>query len=547
MAHRSTVVQLPGRLRVPRAGRSAALVALGIFCSRITGLVRQRVFAYYFGLQSDAADAFMAAFRIPNVLQNLFGEGALSASFIPVYAALLAREGRNEASRVAGAIAALLGLVTAVLVLVGVLTTPLLIAAIAPGFSGAKRDLTIALVRILFPGAGLLVLSAWCLGILNSHHRFLLSYTAPVLWNVAMIATLVLFGTQTDLPRLAWILAWGSVVGSALQFGVQVPVVRRLEPDLKLMLDRSSEHVRTVVRNFGPVLVSRGVVQISAYIDTLLASLLPTGAVTGLANAQLLYTLPVSLFGMSVSAAELPAMSGVADVSASDALRQRLNAGLRQVAFFVVPSAVAFLALGDVVAAALLQTGRFTHEDAVYVWAILAGSAIGLLASTLGRLYSSAYYALRDTRTPLRYAVLRVALTTGLGYICAILLPPLIGIASRWGTAGLTASAGVAGWIEFALLRRTLNRRLGPTGLPASLLVRLWVSALAAAGLAWAIKLSAPSASPIMLAVWVLGPYGMAFFAVTLLSRVPEAHMVLSQLQRRLGQRQGRGESDRDR
>jgi len=532
------------RPRVAGTGRSAALVALGIFCSQIAGLVRQRVFAYYFGLQSDAADAFMAAFRIPNALQNLFGEGALSASFIPVYAALLARGEREEASRVAGAVAVLVGLVTAVLVLVGVLTTPLLIAAIAPGFVGAKRDLTISLVRILFPGAGLLVLSAWCLGILNSHQRFLLSYTAPVLWNVAMIATLVAFGAQTALPRLAWMLAWGSVVGSALQFGVQLPVVRRLAPDLKLVLDRSSENVRTVVRNFMPVFVSRGVVQISAYIDALLASLLPTGAVTGLANAQLLYTLPVSLFGMSIAAAELPALSGDAGLAATDALRQRLNAGLRQIAFFVVPSAVAFLALGDVVAAALLQTGRFTHEDAVYVWAILAGSAVGLLASTMGRLYSSTYYALRDTRTPLRYAALRVGLTTVLGYFCAILLPPMIGIPSRWGTAGLTASAGIAGWIEFALLRRTLNRRLGPTGLPASLLARLWLCALAAAGLAWAIKLSVPSASPVILAVLVLGPYAVAFLGATLLSRVPEAQTVLSQLQRRLGPRWGRGESD---
>ena len=162
----------------------------------------------------------------------------------------------------------------------------------------------------------------------------------------------------------------------------------------------------------------------------------------------------------------------------------------------------------------------------------------------MGRLYSSTYYALRDTRTPLRYAALRVVLTTALGYMCAILLPPWIGIAPRWGTAGLTASAGLAGWIEFALLRRTLNRRLGPTGLPASLLVRLWVSALAAASLAWAVKLSVPSSSPIILAVLVLGPYGLAFFGAALLSRVTEAHIVLAQLQRRLGRRQGRGESE---
>src|SRR6202040_3195045 len=169
-----------------RTGHSAFLVAAGILCSRLAGLVRLRVFAYYFGQQSDAADAFNAAFRIPNFLQNLFGEGALSASFIPVYASLVARGERREADRVAGAVGAILALVVSALVLVGVLAAPLLIAAIAPGFTGGKRALTIVIVRILFPGAGLLVLSAWCLGVLNSHGRFLLSYSAPVVWNAAM-------------------------------------------------------------------------------------------------------------------------------------------------------------------------------------------------------------------------------------------------------------------------------------------------------------------------------------------------------------------------
>ena len=503
-------------------GRSASLVAIGIFCSRLAGLVRQRVFAHYFGLQSDSADAFMAAFRIPNFLQNLFGEGALSASFIPVYATLLARGDRQEADRVAGAVGALLSLVTAVLVLLGVLLTPVLIAVIAPGFTGAKRDLTISIVRVLFPGAGLLVLSAWCLGVLNSHGRFLLSYAAPVIWNVAMIATLAIWGARTPLPRLAQLLAWGSVAGSALQFIVQLPAVLRLVPDLRLHLEMT-DHVRTTIRNFFPVFVSRGVVQISAYIDALLASLLPTGAVTGLANAQLLYTLPVSLFGMSISAAALPAMAGAVGLDALDQLRDRLNAGLRQIAFFVVPSAVAFLALGDVIAAALLQTGRFTHEDALYVWAVLAGSAVGLLASTLGRLYSATYYALRDTRTPLRFAVIRVVLTGVLGYVCAIVAPPRLGVAPLWGTAGLTASAGVAGWIEFLMLRRALNQRLGRTGLPFSLTVRLWAAALAGAVAGWAVKLGVPVAEPIAVAALVLIPYGLIFLGFAMWLGVPEA------------------------
>ncbi len=346
------------------SGRHALLVGAGILLSRLAGLVRQRVFSHYFGLRNDAADAFTAAFRIPNFLQNLFGEGALSASFIPVYAALLARGERREADRVAGAVAALLTLIVAAIVLLGVVATPLLIAAVAPGFHGSKRELTIAIVRILFPGAGLFVVSAWCLGVLNSHHRFLLSYASGVMWNAAMIATLVIFGAGTALPRLAVILAWGSVAGSALQFAVQVPVVWRVAPDLRLSFDTTSEHVRTIGRNFVPALLGRGVNQVSAYVDQLIASLLGTGAVTGLQNASTLYTLPMSLFGMAVSAAELPAMSGLAgaDAASIEVVRRRLDAGLRRIAFFVVPSAVAFLALGDVVVGALFQTGRFDHR-----------------------------------------------------------------------------------------------------------------------------------------------------------------------------------------
>jgi len=508
-------------------------VAVGIFCTRLTGLVRSRVFAHYFGLGLEA-DAFLAALRIPNFLQNLFGEGVLSASFIPVYASLVARGERREADRVAGAVASLLALVVSVIVLVGVLATPVFIALIAPGFTGAKRDLTIQIVRIQFPAAGLLALSAWCLGVLNSHHRFLLSYTAGVMWNVAMIATLVIFG-HTSLPRLAEILAWGSVVGSALQFAVQVPIVLAVAPDLRFVLDTASAEVRTVVRNFVPVFVSRGVVQASAYIDQFIASWLPTGAVAGITNAQLLYMLPVSLFGMSVSAAELPAMSGEVGVepAAAEILRRRLSAGLRQIAFFVVPSSMAFLALGDVIAAALLQTGRFSRADSSYVWGILAGSAVGLLATTLGRLYSSTYYALRDTRTPLRYALVRVGLTIALGYLFAIPLPRWLGVSPAWGAAGLTASAGIAGWVEMRLLRATLDARIGRTGLPAEYVAKLWGSAAAAAAIAWAVKLAFPTLHPIAVAVAVLGPYGVVFMAATFLLRIPEASMAIERFIRR--------------
>lgn len=508
-------------------GRHAFLVAAGILISRLVGLVRQRIFGHYFGL-GDAADAFAAAFRVPNFLQNLFGEGVLSASFIPVYARLLAEGDEEESGRVAGAVGAVVALATAVLVLAGVLAAPWLIWVIAPGFHGAKRDLTVQLVRILFPGAGLLVFSAWCLGILNSHRRFFLSYISPVIWNAAMIATLLAFG-GVELNALAVDLAWGSVIGSALQFGMQLPVVLRLTRKLRLRLDTRAAHAREVLRNFLPVFVSRGAVQISAYVDQVIASLVGTGAVTALSYAQSINTLPVSLFGMAISVAELPAMSSALGDPAGVAaqLQARLDSGLRRIAFFVVPSAVAFLALGDVITAALYQTGKFTRDDSVYVWAILAGSSVGLLASTLGRLYSSTYYALRDTRTPLRYALVRVSLTTALGYLCAILLPEWFGFDARWGMAGLTASAGVAGWVEFFLLRRTLNRRIGRTGLPASLTARLWISAVLAASAAWGIKLILGHHGPIFSAAAILGIYGVVYFAASYLLAVEECRLTL--------------------
>ena len=516
----------------------ASLVAAGIFLSRVAGLIRDRVFAHYFG-NSDAADVFKAALRIPNFLQNLFGEGVLSASFIPVYANLLARGDKEEARKTDGAVAALLALSTSLLVLLGVLMAPWLIEAIAPGFRGQKRELTVLLVRILFPGAGLLVASAWCLGVLNSHRKFFISYSAPVLWNIAMIAGMIAFGAGRAQNSLVVVTAWASVVGSLLQVAVQLPTVLKLLGGLKLSLARRAENVRTVIRNFFPVFISRGVVQITAYIDAFLASWLPTGAVAALAYAQTLYTLPVSLFGMSVSAAELPVMSGATGAAdeVAQILRRRLNNGLRQITFLVVPSVVGFLALGDVIVAAIYQSGRFLRGDVMYVWGILAGSTVGLLASTLGRLYSSGFYALRDTRTPLRFAIVRVLLTTLLGYLAALPLPRVLGIEQRWGVAGLTISAGIASWVEFALLQRGVRRRVGQVGVPIGFLAKVWLAGLVAAAAARGLLYALGQRGPILLAIFVLTLYGLVFFAAALALKVPEARSIPAMLGRRAGLR----------
>ena len=514
-------------------GRSAFFVGAGILISRIVGLIRQRIFAHYFGT-SMQGDAFSAAFRIPNFLQNVFGEGALSASFIPVYAKLLAQDDEEHAGRVANAVFGILALVTSIIVLIGVLATPYIVTAIAAGFDEERRQLTITLVRIFFPGAGLLVLSAWCLGVLNSHHKFFISYTAPVAWNAAIIFTLLFFGDRVDLARLAEVTAWGSVAGSALQFGVQLPMVLQLIHQFRPQLALASEHVKQVLRTFFPVFISRGVVQISAFVDAFLASFLGHGAVVALTYAQSLYTLPVSLFGMSVSAAELPAMSkslGTAELVA-EKLRYRLDQGLERISFFIVPSAVAFLALGDVITAVLYQTGKFNRADTLYVWTILAGSAVGLLASTLGRLYSSTFYALQDTKTPLRYAVIRVGLTTILGYLFSIQLTRALNIDPRLGVAGLTISSGIAGWVEFVFLRRSLNRRIGQTGLSLTYAAKLWLGALAGAAVGWGLKLLVLDWHPIPLAIVVLGGYGTTYFGVGYLFGISQARLIIGRVLR---------------
>lgn len=529
-----------------RSKSAAFLVGAGILLSRLAGLIRQTMMARYLGA-AMAADAFNAAFRIPNLLQNLFGEGVLSASFIPEYAGLLGRGEDEEATRLAGAVAGMLALVSAVLVLIGMVTAPWLVAVIANGFTGEKRELTVRLTRILFPGAGLLVFSAWCLGVLNSHRRFFMSYTAPVLWNLAMIATLVFFHGGHSEVQLATYLAYGSVVGSALQFGIQLPQVMKLTRRVRPRLTVAAESVRNVFRNFLPAFVGRGVVQLSAYVDAWLASYLGNGALSSFTYAQTIYVLPISLFGMAISAAELPAMSRAVGTTAeiSAYLRGRLSDGLNRIAYFIVPSVVALLALGDLIVHLLYESGKFNRADTIWVWEILIGSTVGLLASTMGRLYSSTFYALRDTRTPLRYAVVRVTLTTLLGYFFALVLPGLLGLDRRLGAAGLTASAGLAGWVEFYLLRRELDKRIGRTRLVSSRMAQLWTAGLGAALIPWIYKVVADRSTPLfsthdnaveskLTALVLLAVYGMAYVGLTAAFGIPEAANVVDRGRRLL-------------
>lgn len=516
----------------PRAGAGAQLVAAGILLSRISGLVREALVNRYFGL-GPHADAFKAALRMPNVLQNLLGEGTLSASFIPVYSELIHQGRKEEAGRVAGAVFALLVAVGGLLSLVGVLAAPLLVRVFLWGFEGERRELTIALTRIIFPMTGVLVLSAWALGVLNSHRRFLLPYTAPVLWNAAIIAALLLFGGRSDLTGLAFAASWGALAGGALQFGVQLPAVLRLERDLRIRWNLQLEGVRTAIRNATPAITGRGVVQLSGWLDMFLASLLAAGALSGLSSAQTLYLLPVSLFGMSVAAAELPELARNR-AGATGVLRERIRAGLRRTALFVVPTVVGYILIGRIIVAAVFEGRNFDADDTAFVHLLLATYALGLLASTSTRLYSSAFYALHDTRTPARIAILRVAVSGVIGGGLMFAMRDWFWHGLPTGAVALALGASTGAWLEWSLLRRRLNARLeGTVGVSARPLAAMFAAALAGAGAAYGTALLLAGAGSLVRGAAALAVYGLVYFPVTALLGVEEAGAVMRRVTRR--------------
>ena len=551
--------------------RSSTLVAAGIFLSRISGFLRQRAVNHFFGY-GPVADAFVAAFRIPNLMQNLLGEGVLSASFIPVYARLLEEGREEEASKVAGSVAGLLAVAAGVITLVAVVFAEPLTSLLAIGMSGERRDLTVELVRIITPGIGFLVLSAWCLGILNSHRKFFLSYVAPVIWNLLQVIVLVTAAflllddpgdpttaTPDQLDQLVRALGWGTVIGGLAQFLVQLPSVRRLEPHLRPSLRRDIPGVRRVLDAFGPVVAGRGVVQLSAYLDILLASLLATGAIAALFTAQQLYMLPVSLFGMSVAAAELPELSRAQAPGSETATR--LDAGLSSMAFWVVGSATIFVVAGDLLAGALFTTGKFGRPEEIVTWVLLAGFSMGLVATTSSRLMQSALYAVGDARTPAIVAAQRVALSAGVGIVLMLqfdrfgvvdgsitqlgdlpafwVLPQEVREATdaplRLGPLGLVIGGVVAAWYEWNRLSRAVANRTGvPLSAAGSGRQRLVLPVIGAGLVGLLVRPLVIDWYRLLGGPVIVGAMGLTYVLLSLRTGVPEAGTVWGAVSRRM-------------
>ena len=545
----------------PRPSGGAARVAAGIVASRILGLVREAVVAGLAGVGA-LTDIVTAAFRAPNVLQNLLGEQALSASFIPVYSRLVAEGRRREAGALAGTVFGLLFAAMAALSLVGVVLAPWLVRLLFPGFAGDaaavaagtvvadRLELTTTAVRICFPMVAAITLSAWCLGILNSHRRFLLPYLAPCFWNAGVIAAVwfvaarVTGGEAERIEALLLAVCWGGLVGGLLQFAVQLPLVLRVTVGLRPSLSLRAPGVRKTLTNLAPAIAGRGVIQLGAYVDLFLASFLAQGALSALGWGQRLYLLPIALFGVSVAAAELPELSRLRGdgEERAKAAAARAQSSLATMSFLVAPTLVGYLALGVGIVGAIYRRGAFGIADNWLVFFVLAAYSLGLLASSASRLLQSVFFSFGDTRSPARIALMRLIVAAGLGaglmlmldrVSVAEVLPPvwLGGLAAeaaqtlRLGAVGLALASAVGSWFELVLLLRYLRRREVPVRTPWSAWRRHLVLAVLCLA-PWAATQTLVPGPP-----WIAGVVPVIGFAATYLAaahllKVPEAQVL---------------------
>lgn len=553
----------PPEEKRPRSRAGAASVFAGIVLSRLMGFVREKAFGFYFGV-GPYQDALTAAMRVPNVLQNLLGEGVLSASFIPIYTGLL-EEGRDEeAGRFAGAIFGLMVAAASAFALLGILLAKPIVVLLAPNFvrdaaavaagrmAVDRFALTVTGVRILFPMAGLLVLSVWALAILNSNRRFFLPYFAPVLWNSAIIAALLIGGYRlagahgaAEQIQLFKVACWGAFTGGLLQFVVQLPMVLGILRGFQPSLSLSVPGVREALSAWWPAVAGRGVVQLAGFLDLFLATSLAPGAASADRFAQTLYLLPISLFGISVAASELPEMSRLRGEGAAPALLARVRRALSYVAFLNIPTVIGYLAFGFLVVG-FYRGGKFGVTENWLVYLVLGGYSTGILATTTSRLLQNTFYALGDTRSPARIAAIRV----GTSVLVAIplmfaldrfrlnsLVEPLSGPLPRTlylGSVGLSLASGFGAWMELYQLRRALLRRLPEFELPwreDGRMILLAIGATLPAALVWWLL---PPLRPSLKAVLVLGIYGMAYLLLAKLARLDEVESLLAGVRRRL-------------
>ncbi len=431
--------------------RAAGVVGLWTTLSRILGFVRDMATALFLGA-GFGADAFFVAFRIPNLLRRLFGEGALSAAFIPTYVETLQNDGREEAARLARIAFTFTALALCVVTLAGVLLSPWIVRAIAPGFvdDPAKFQLTVGLNRVMFPYIFFISLVALASGVLNSMGNFSAPAAAPVILNLVMIGSLGAFTTFFDFPAYK-ALAWGVVIAGVLQLAFQIPFMAR--KGVKLWPDFSFDHpaLKRIGVLFVPAAFGGAVYQINVLVGTILASLLPAGGVSWLYYADRVVELPLGVFAIALGTAILPSMSRQVANGDMKGLTRSLSYSLRFIAFFTIPASVALIILREPIISVLFQRGHFTAVDTRETAYALLYYTLGLWAFSGLKVVNQGFFSMKDTRTPVYVSIAAVIVNLVAGLL---LMRPM-------AQGGLALATSIAAAFNVAALFVILMRRLG--------------------------------------------------------------------------------------
>ncbi len=436
-----------------RIARAAGVVGLATLLSRVGGFARDLVIAYFFGA-GPAADAFFVAFRIPNLLRRLFAEGTLTIAFIPVFTEVLASKGKEEALLLARSTYGLLSLILLVVCALGMTFSAEVVHVMAPGFApgGPAHDLSVTLTRWCFPYIFFVSLAALAAGVLNSLDHFFAPAASPVLLNVFLIISPALLASRLDPPILS--LAVGVLLGGAAQLMLNLPYLRARGVSLLPAWDLHNPHLRRIVRLMGPAIFGAAVYQVTVALNTLLASYLPHGSVSYLYYADRLIEFPLGIFAIAVSTAILPSLSRQASQGDHQALKQTMAYGLRLTMFINLPAMVGLIVLAKPLVLLLFTRGQFGEHSAQATARALVGYGLGLWAFAAVRSVLPAFYALKDTTTPVKVAAFCLLVNLG---VSLALMRPLAHV-------GLALATTVSGTVNFLVLLWCLRQRLGPLG-----------------------------------------------------------------------------------
>lgn len=437
-----------------RVTKAAGVVGAATLLSRLFGFIRDVVIAWFFGA-GLSSDAFFVAFRIPNLLRRLFAEGSLSIAFIPVFTEYLTVKGRDEAFKLARAAMWLLSMILAVVAVLGVLLSPVIIKVIAPGFidSPEKFFLTVNLTRIMFPYIFFIGLVALCMGILNSLGHFAAPALAPVFLNIAMICSVFFISPYMSDPVTG--LAIGVLIGGVLQLALQIPFLIKKGLYFWQRVKIGHPGLKRIGVLMLPSVFGAAVYQINILVGTLLASLLPEGSVSYLYYADRLVQFPLGIFAIATATAILPSLSRQAASRDLEAVKATFAHAMKLVLFITIPSMVGLIMLREPIVALLFKRGVFDSKAVQLTAYALLYYGIGLWAFSGVRIVVSTFYALQDTRTPVRIAVISIIANIGLGII---LMGPL-------AHGGLALSTSLASMLNLGLLIRALKMKLGSLGL----------------------------------------------------------------------------------